>query len=42
MTAIQMKKKLISPAIAKGILNMIMSSRLNYTAQLNEIPAKAR
>ena len=40
MTAIQMKKKLISPAIAKGILNMIMSSRLNYTAQLNEIPAK--
>lgn len=33
-----MKRKLISPEIARGIINMILSARLNYTAQNNEIP----
>ena len=33
-----MTRKLISPEIAKGIINMILSARLNYTAQNNEIP----
>ena len=37
-----MKRKLISPAIAKGIINMILSARLNYTAQNNEIPLAAQ
>lgn len=28
----------MSPAIAKGIINQIINSRLNYTAQLHELP----
>ena len=38
LVSMGMRKKLMSPAIAKGIINQIMSSRLNYTAQIHEIP----
>ena len=38
ITTNHMKRKLISPEIARSILNMILSARLNYVAQIQEIP----
>ena len=38
MLATHTRRKLISPAIAKGVINHILNSRLNYIAQLHEIP----
>ena len=37
-TVRMMRRKLMSPEICKGVINMILNMRLNYIAQLNEIP----
>ena len=36
------RRKLLSPAIAKGVVNQILNSRLNYVAQLQEIPSASK
>ncbi|HEY9758904.1 MAG TPA: reverse transcriptase family protein, partial [Oculatellaceae cyanobacterium] len=41
ITANLMRRKLISPQIARGVLNLIMSTRLQYVAQLHYIPHKS-
>lgn len=40
--AVFAKRKLLSPAIAKGVVNQIINSRLNYVAQLHEIPKQTK
>ena len=42
LVSLSLKRKLMSPAIATGIINQILTSRLNYTAQLHEMPSATR
>ncbi|HEY9760040.1 MAG TPA: RNase H family protein, partial [Oculatellaceae cyanobacterium] len=38
-TANMMRRKLMSPEIAKGVLNLIMTTKLQYIAQIHQIPS---
>jgi ribonuclease HI len=42
IAANMMRRKLMTPEMAKGVVNMIICTRLNYVAQMYEIPARAR
>ena len=42
VTANMMRRRLMTPDIAKGVVNLILSTRLNYIAQMYELPAVAR
>ena len=42
MLATVAKRKLLSRAIAKGVVNQIINSRLNYVAQIHEIPQQSK